>query len=297
MAQSDKTQAAKEQFSRIANDLMNIEVNIILKEEIPVQKMPDPRHALIDIGKMYWKELRTLSYLAEPCLDPNVPDIEVSEWETNQWFGSFAAFDAIRNWADEILDCIDQRGEQLSTQVKTDLSILSRIKDNSDQIKGIYTSLILRDKNLEEFLIQSNIKLERHEIKNPNEVVDKIPAEYERKHYLTNCFSRAQLVMALSQKAKYPPLDLTPDELVLLRKIWEIGVEVVAMQTVIQVDGDVMTRIHPNYLSDHYKVLHDYHNEGVGISLRYWKDLVNVAKDLVIAVTQGITGRLRGDSS
>jgi hypothetical protein len=44
-------QNSKEQFSHIAKDLMNIEVNTILKEDIPVQKMPDPRHALREIGK------------------------------------------------------------------------------------------------------------------------------------------------------------------------------------------------------------------------------------------------------
>lgn len=292
MAQSNKMQAAKEQFSSIANDLMNIEVNIILKEDIPVQKMPDPRHALIDIGKMYGKTLRSLSYLAEPCADPDQIEMEeAAEWEEKNWEGSFDAFDDLRSWADEILDCLEEY-EDLTTQEKTDLSILSRIKDNSDQIKGIFTALILRDEDL---------GISEDNLDNPNDVVTILDARSDlddfQKHYLTNRFSRAQLVVAQSNIEKYPPLDLTPDEVVLLRKIWEIGVEVVAMQTIIQVDGDVMTRIHPNYLSDTYKLLHEYHNEGVGISLSFWKDLVNVAKELVISISQGISGQLRGDGS
>ena len=41
------------QFSTIAQDLFSIEVNVILRNNITAQKMPSPRHALLDIGKEY----------------------------------------------------------------------------------------------------------------------------------------------------------------------------------------------------------------------------------------------------
>jgi hypothetical protein len=75
-------------------------------------------------------------------------------------------------------------------------------------------------------------------------------------------------------------------EMVLVRKIWEVGTEVIAMQTTIQVDGDVITRLNPNYLDEKvYEKLSDYHKNGVNMALSYWANLVGIAQGLLSRLT------------
>ena len=63
------------QFKDIATDLLNIEVNTILDKHISAQKMPNVRHALIDIGLEYHAALTEmgLEAMARLCWAPKVP--------------------------------------------------------------------------------------------------------------------------------------------------------------------------------------------------------------------------------
>jgi len=72
----------------------------------------------------------------------------------------------------------------------------------------------------------------------------------------------------------YPEIKLTVDQLVKIRKAWELGVEEVVMQTVVQIDGDVITRIQPKYANEKYKTLHEIHNLGINTSVNFWQSLV-----------------------
>jgi hypothetical protein len=46
------------------------------------------------------------------------------------------------------------------------------------------------------------------------------------------------------------------------------------MQTVIQIDGDVVNRIQPGRETGEHKPLHDLHKDAVDISFRYWRWLI-----------------------
>lgn len=76
-----------------------------------------------------------------------------------------------------------------------------------------------------------------------------------------------------------PPLPLTPDEMVMLRKIWEIGLEEIAMQTIIQMDGDVLTRVQPKYATPESAVIREIHGESLNLALRFWGELIGLVKD------------------
>lgn len=67
--------------------------------------------------------------------------------------------------------------------------------------------------------------------------------------------------------------DPDPDELVQLRKIWEIGTEEVVMQTVLWIDGDATQRIHPMCVDKSYEQLLSLHAASVTAALGYWKGL------------------------
>jgi hypothetical protein len=72
-----------------------------------------------------------------------------------------------------------------------------------------------------------------------------------------------------------PAVNLTPAELMLVRKIWEIGTEEIAMQTVIQLDGDIVTRLQKAYARAKDAPLVAVHNSAVATSVGTWNKLVD----------------------
>lgn len=325
---------ASNQFSTIAQDLFNIEVNIILRNNITAQKMPSPRHALLDIGKeycaaltamekqrqrynrdpneksiffedenMFEKMRQELGYITEEEQDERrrsktvfaeVDEDMVVSREIGAELGGFDAFDVLRNWADSLID--DENKERFL--LPDQLAVLPRIKDNADLLKGMYSAICRRnkklnapsrpaDKNLEKLLK----KREAESRISPNTIVKLSKRiDYELTIDLTNEYSRSDLV----NRDDIEPLPIRDADLVSIGKIWELGTEVIAMQTIVQIDGDVITRLNPNFMDEaRYPKLHDYHTQGVNIALKHWSDLVQVAKELIVATTRGIIGSWR----
>lgn len=78
--------------------------------------------------------------------------------------------------------------------------------------------------------------------------------------------------------AAWPAFDR--DALLALRRIWEIGVDVVVMQTLVRLDGGVTTRVLDGWDGAAAAPIRDLHYRAVDISLARWSVLVQTAKDL-----------------
>lgn len=322
MAEKDaahKMQDVTGQFKDIVKDLFNIEVNTILRDNISAQKMPNPRHAMVDIGKEYFESLRKMEhayriflwqsglkqiesgdvefdnmrrgwgfYMQEE-IDAGLPDGTrvrlVVPTLVREQFGGFAALDIMRTWACRFMD----DPQNVNYLTKAEISILPRIKDNADMLKGMFSTICRRDNKLKEKGLARELeKIPRAKL-TPNTIVElSLKIDLERTLMLTNQYTRSDIV----NDEDIPPLPVKDSELVMVRKVWELGTEIIAMQTIIQVDGDVITRLNPNFMDEKkYPDLKTYHNEGVAIALRYWGDLITIAKELVLAIGQGVTGK------
>ena len=66
-----------------------------------------------------------------------------------------------------------------------------------------------------------------------------------------------------------------PRQRIEFRKIWEIGAERIAMQTVLQLDGDVVTRIAPGGDAR----LFEAHQRGVNLAFGYWKMVLTLLQN------------------
>ena len=228
-------QGIKAQIGNIADNLLNLEINTIIKPNITGRKMPAPRHALIDIAQEFDAKLTALG------LPPEIlPNQTIN-------LGSIDSFDRLRKRANKGLNRIeeDEKGRAVAAEKEVELMMLYRIRNVSDQIKGMFNSVQLR-----------GVK------------------EWD------NDYTRADI------ESKRPPFPLTPDELVLIRKIWEIGVEEIALQTIIQMDGDIVTRVHPRFATQHHEELHRIHNQSVSVSLSMWKELIGVVKDFFVSIVE-----------
>jgi hypothetical protein len=75
-------------------------------------------------------------------------------------------------------------------------------------------------------------------------------------------------------------LPLTDRQRLALRKAWEIGTEEVVLQTSVYLDGDVISRLRPDYALPEKQGFLDAHQRGVNTSIAFWKSLVDVVRSM-----------------
>src|SRR5262249_52136299 len=77
------------------------------------------------------------------------------------------------------------------------------------------------------------------------------------------------------------PIELLADEAGGVRKAWELGLEEIAVQTVIQLDGDVVHRVQPKYAGTSSGPLLAIHQSATQTAVAYWKTLIDLIGDLL----------------
>lgn len=97
------------------------------------------------------------------------------------------------------------------------------------------------------------------------------------------------------QMNRIQDLELTPDQVTLIRKAWEIGTERILLQTIIQIDGDVTTRMSGyfayGFSDDWRKMLLGIHNNSISTSTTFWSNLVKAMSEMARDAFSSILGR------
>ena len=107
---------------------------------------------------------------------------------------------------------------------------------------------------------------------------------------LTRIHDNAEIVQRIAAAREADPKEpLGMTDFVTLRKIWEIGTEEIAMQTVVHLDGDVMTRVQPRWAGPAGQGVLAIHNTSVTTATSYWKLLV----DTLSAFVNGLVGLVK----
>jgi hypothetical protein len=138
-------------------------------------------------------------------------------------------------------------------------------------------------KRFEELALRANAMLSsiaRDSLSSPSAEAD----------YYMRCRIRDS-ALRLVPLAKAPDGKLTAAELAVIRKIWELGTEEIAFQTVIQLDGDVVTRLQPKYANPSQRLVHAIHGEAVGVSVGFWKSLVELLETFFGVAIRAATGK------
>jgi hypothetical protein len=275
-----------DRLAEIGRDLTKIEVNTVYKDGMTGRKMPWFPHALIDIGQSYvgalermgmrTSALQGLLALEEPVREagekadqttihpqrraalaaPAGPPVDLDNgWDT---------FDKLRWAASLILAEVDQaaasnRAPRYRLQ-PGDISILLRIRGNCDQIKAMLERL-RKDPVWKQFLW------------------DTPPATIAQQRPTGKGKTRYQLISAEVPTTNLPRLDA--EDAIRVRKIWEVGVERIVAQTVIQIDGDVITRIQEGLSDQQVRSLMQVQRSGIDTGVRYWSTLLDIAERLI----------------
>lgn len=248
---------AKDQVLEIAKDLLNLEINTILSGGITGGKMPAPQNALRDVARWYLYTLfprpRDSRDQLQRLIEESVEGGRFKTGEKGQLLLT-RVYDMYHRRCQERITAYFDRGEPLigesDEDVNLNLMLLFRISDASKQIIGILEALQSRQTT----------------------------AASMNGGWFKAMITRLRRQAAETQKGD-PLAEFTSNELLQIRKIWEIGTDVIVMQTVVQLDGDVVTRIRPDHLTEQDKYLQQLHEYSVKLSVDFWKQLIEILSD------------------
>ena len=251
---------------RIFDDLLNIEVSVIVKQGMTARKMPESPHALLDVIGEYDSYLcvagnRLNQRWTDPANRPVQvrPSIEPSDTRRHPRTGSDGKL-RVRLEVDSVLDVVS-------------VETFDVLRERAVEAEAVYRhavgwGLVESD---EQGVILKRI------FRNCDQI----------KGILARQAVAATVGDGIGRDvAPAPVLPLSSDEVLTLRKIWEVGTETVVMQSVAQLDGDIITRIQKGRESASSQAVHDLHRQSLETALTHWKFLVETVVQFV-KVAQG----------
>ena len=229
-------------LDRLKDNLLQLEINTILKDEMTAQPMPALPHAFFDIAKNYFNRMVAYEIPVHLFFNSDIePDEVAPDTVVIGPFPKPSAKDYLRldidtferlRWAARIAE------EKIKNPEKR--QILVRICNNCATLKAI---------------------LERAGAKKAGGP------------------SRSKL--AEKPAEVHDLLSVDRDDYAVVQKIWDVGTEQVMVQTAISVTGDVNTRIRRSLTPAERTALIEVHKVAVSVSVQSWQHLVATAIDLL----------------
>ncbi|MBW2057797.1 MAG: hypothetical protein JRH07_06515 [Deltaproteobacteria bacterium] len=248
-------------FRTLAQDLLTLEVNTIIKEDMSGIKMPPSRRqALYELARGYHLKLKELG-VRDPVY-----------WR----FAGIRSFGELRDRAKYGIGEYEKRErrapEEKKRELREDIKILERIRDQSSDMVGLFYELRENVRGL----IERGEKGYRDV---PEQKGREVLEQEEREGRLERAPAHTASQMwnndiERKQMNGLADLDLTAEQVTRIRKAWEIGTERIVLQTVIQIDGDVTTRLSEGFAEAPDATVLRMHNDSIETSTRFWSNLV-----------------------
>ena len=277
-------------------DLLSLEINTIVKPGMTARKMPPLGHAMLDVFSDYdfyvcgrVRYLNTVwdRFLRTPDagkLRNSLTRLQESEPPQKSWLlteggqlidhiestpfydeenqitsNEFYLLRVRARTADEMLRSLVEYGRLSDDGTRV---LLKRIHRNSDEIRNI---------------------LERRETGGRTDDGSRIRVPWKRRRELATPLPRG----ISRDTAGGVEFDLTPEEVLVVRKAWEVGTETILMQTVAQLDGDFVTRVQPGRIAEQNDALHALHRSSTAGALQHWQFLIKTAQEVTSRFLSG----------
>jgi hypothetical protein len=298
-----------ERTDGIFEDLLNIEVNTIVKHSMTAEKMPPLPFALLDIISDYGSALAELRVDLEPYFaktrEQCWKQLEGTQCEVTAREGFRAMHGADRQPAPgELLDYVNDLWPALGGKTPPPLAAAPTDFSMLDIDNGWETFERLRIAALEagvhitdghDRVVLSRIVGSCARLKYILQGLQQrppVPPKPSRAEQTVEYAALAELIpksrnqlLSGGLRHKRIPKLLNSNDLTLVRKAWEVGVECVLVQTCVQIDGDVLTRISEQLLresaANQRELVMEAHKRSVEIGLSHWRSLIQVAAELV----------------
>lgn len=263
------------QFVDLARNLLTLEVNTVLKSGMSAEKMPLAGDALIDIAQDYYlflcEQVGVFGDRDKRRLYPWA--VELSE--SFQWgLAPLAAEGAVEKpdrysrafLAQDLPGNDAARGTTVQTFAAI-REVASWLRQMQDLTRGAALEpgadpAILSAAALiqpEDFPVLMRIQRNSDQI---NDILRRRGLDHIT--YLRH----------MDDEVRRMP-DLKTADIVIVRKAWDMGTEVIVMQSTIQIDGDVVTRILRGRDTPSNDTLIGVHKNAVDVSFRYWSFMVD----------------------
>jgi hypothetical protein len=258
----------KQRIKGIAAGLLTLEINTIEKDNMSGSKMPDLPLALHQIVDHYSSKLRNLGIpvtkdlldLAQAHLNGATEDTlnNLRSWEPSDPNAVISpditngpkTFEALQWAADVAWNRLGPDGSRpATTEDRIERTLLARIRTNSRELRQVTICLLKEFASSPDARVQFDGTLDE-----TLEVMFRHPRPY---------------------------LQIDTDMLMLVRKIWDIGLERVLFQTVMQIDGDVLMRVSPEMDPVKRDFFAELHRSTVETGIRQWRGLFDLATSLI----------------
>ncbi len=285
------------EFRDVARNLLSLEVNTVEKDGMSAQRMPTPTNAIIDVKVEYFRFLQGAAQVF------GVPGNRPAAWAR-----------ALSDTFDYGIQPFDTQGQGRRAMKRPDggddpkrampgLLVDERATLEPGELEAM--------RGVALWLAQMRVRtlaLEAGQVVEPDRGLLGLPVRREGP-----CWSRDDITQAARALAEVDPgvlsriknncdqlkgvaVDVTgqgrvelgkarldrntgtvfaTNDLVLLRKTWDVGAERVLMQTVVQLDGDVVFRIQTGLDNAKRLALQGAHQAAVDASFRQWSFLVD----------------------
>lgn len=247
-----------DQINSVLYDLTNLEINTIIKEDMTASKASDsPRVLLNEIAAKYSQKLKDLGDKYKTEINTwektckNLRKREGEEKKDDEGSGYYS-FRKLSDWANAAFNLLNGNRGQISAEkeeIDSDLMLLQRIITLSDNLRDILKSYGEDQKGSE--------------------------YNFDKKEAIGNF---RQLKYNDPKRNKYE-LHLDLRERMVIKKAHDLGTERIVLQTIIGLDGDVTTRISKSFAEHPVTFINDLHQEGITISVNYWKTLVTILSE------------------
>lgn len=247
----------------IFEDLLNLEINVIVTPGMTARKMPEPAEAFRDVAIAYSDLLVSFSNEVRAGLRgtgehgkvkvPEAPAVAPPELSMVDRDGHVRAPEpAVLASAVpaapslELFEGLESRAKQAWAVACELVAVLTARVEAGQAMPGWPT---------------------------PKEVNERVVL---LKRLYGNCQQLTQILVDVGMTgsvAMARDVALSAEQLITLRKIWEVGIATVVMQTVVQIDGDIVTRIHGGHTAASSSTLHGLHREAVGSAMQNWQFL------------------------
>jgi hypothetical protein len=264
------TKKLEEKVSSTLYDLTHLEINTIIKDEMSATKAPaSPRLILHSLAGKYDLKLISLGdKYAEYIDNPGTKGENLFRGDRVKEGSGYVAFQELSERAKSSVDLLNAFKSRLpipQDQVEADIMMLKRIQTISNDIRRILK-------------IDGVDPCEVH-LKDPGKSAAPL-----KKNNKTFDFDDPETVvifrtMNSSDAGKYE-LNLDLRQMLVIKKANDIGTERVVLQTIIGIDGDVTTRISKAFAEQPISFINEMHHEAIGISVEFWKSLINVVVEL-----------------
>jgi hypothetical protein len=265
-------------LKNLAGDLLKIEVNTIITDNTAATKMPSNRRmALLDIARAYREVL--IDYGVCQRADGNPPQTfengrvpDLLRWDFAGEFSFIEIRDRAKKGTVFFRNQLElTKSEEKIADIKRKLKLLERIELQSYNLVGMFK---LRRKEFEAGETGVEGTFDKPVADGVGEY-DLFPSQPQSRIWNND--------LNVRDINEYGDFELAPDQLTMIRKIWEIGTQQVLMQTVIQIDGDVTSYMTPQFLElphELRRMVLNMHNESITTATNFWSALFKTIANL-----------------